>query len=195
MFDEKANLVYVLAIIGKKNIFEKRFFMIIRKANDSDILKISTLYIENWRKTYSGILSQNYLDNLTVENISKKWSEYLCIRGQQIFVAYEEHDFLGFVASKVDDTEVKCWYLDSLHVAEVARGKGVGTSLINTVGKYALDAGYKNMSICIVKGNDRSKTLYEKLGAMHYKDFIDNFDGIKSNSEKLMWNDLGIFAV
>ena len=55
--------------------------MIIRKANDSDILKISTLYIENWRKTYSGILSQNYLDNLTVENISKKWSEYLCIRG------------------------------------------------------------------------------------------------------------------
>ena len=71
MFDEKANLVYVLAIIGKKNIFEKRFFMIIRKANDSDILKISTLYIENWRKTYSGILSQNYLDNLTVENISK----------------------------------------------------------------------------------------------------------------------------
>ena len=43
-----------------------------------------------------------------------------------------------------------------------------------------------NMSICIVKGNDNAKRIYEKMGAKHYKDFIDYFGDTESNSEKLI---------
>ncbi len=50
------------------------------------------------------------------------------------------------------------------------------------------------MSICIVKGNDNAKNIYERLGAVHYKDFIDDFGGTKSNSQKLIWKDLSIFS-
>ena len=93
-----------------------------------------------------------------------------------------------------EDKELKnCLYLDSLHVSETSRGKGVGTKLINTVGSYAYIKGYEHMSICIVKGNDNAKRIYEKMGAKHYKDFIDYFGDTESNSEKLIWNNLNYF--
>ena len=31
-----------------------------------------------------------------------------------------------------------------------------------------------------------TKSIYKKLGAVHYKYFIDDFGGVKSNSEKLI---------
>lgn len=82
-----------------------------------------------------------------------------------IFVAYESGRILGFSACK-DDKEIgRCLYLESLHVSEDSRGTGIGTKLINSVGKYAFSNGYAYMSICIIKGNDNAKHLYEKMGA------------------------------
>ena len=49
------------------------------------------------------------------------------------------------------------------------------------------------MSICIVKGNDKAKGLYEKMGAKYYKDCIDYFGNTQSNSEKLIWDNLDCF--
>lgn len=166
--------------------------MVIRDAVDNDIDNIAKLYISNWKETYKGLLSEDYLDGLTQEYGVKKWLKYFK-EGSRIFVAYEENEFLGFVACKKDDDEEHYWYLDSLHVTKASRGKGIGTKLIYKVGQYALKHGYKCMSICIVKGNDNAKMIYEKLGAVHYKDFIDDFGNTKSNSEKLVWKDLNIF--
>ncbi len=101
--------------------------------------------------------------------------------------------FLGFLAYRPDDEIKQCLYLDSLHVSQKARGKGIGTKLIQNVFQYAINKKYHNISICIVKGNENAKKLYTKLGAVHYKYFIDDFDGTKSNSEKLIWYDLNCF--
>jgi ribosomal protein S18 acetylase RimI-like enzyme len=167
--------------------------MVIRKANDSDIEFIANLYIENWKKTYIGLLSNEFINSLKVSDGIQKWREYLVKERNMIFVAYEDEKFLGFSACKEDDEIEHCLYLDSLHVSEASRGKGIGTKLLNTVGHYAYSKSYKCMSICIVKGNSNAKDLYEKLGAKHYKDFIDYFGSTKSNSEKLIWDNLIFF--
>lgn len=167
--------------------------MVIRKANDSDIELITNLYIGNWKKTYKGLLPNEFLNSLKVSDGIQKWQEYLGKERYMIFVAYEEKKFLGFSACKEDDEIEHCLYLDSLHVSEASRGKGIGTKLLNTVGDYAYNQGYKCMSICIVKGNSNAKDLYEKLGAKHYKDFIDYFGSTETNSEKLIWDNLNSF--
>ena len=46
------------------------------------------------------------------------------------------------------------------------------------------------MSVCIVRGNDGARRLYEKLGAVHLVYFEDDFCGTVSHSEKLIWRDL-----
>lgn len=167
--------------------------MNIREANAEDIEPIASLYVMNWKKTYVGLLPDNFLNGLTVNEGIKKWQEYLNKEKHRIFVAYENEKILGFSACKEDEELKNCLYLDSLHVSETSRGKGVGTKLINTVGSYAYIKGYEHMSICIVKVNDNAKRIYEKMGAKHYKDFIDYFGDTESNSEKLIWNNLNYF--
>ena len=167
--------------------------MNIREANAEDIEPIASLYVMNWKKTYVGLLPDNFLNGLTVNEGIKKWQEYLNKEKHRIFVAYENEKILGFSACKEDEELKNCLYLDSLHVSETSRGKGVGTKLINTVGSYAYIKGYEHMSNCIVKGTDNAKRIYEKMGAKHYKDFIDYFGDTESNSEKLIWNNLNYF--
>lgn len=167
--------------------------MEIRFATDVDLELIGNLYVDNHKKTYVGLLSDEYLNKLTSEYGITKWKNFLATKSNRLFVAYEGDKFLGFAACS-EDTELEgTWYLDSLHVSEFARGKGIGTALIKSVGKYALDNNYSKMSICIIRGNDNAGTLYQKLGAKHYKYFEDDFAGTISQSEKLLWNNLNVF--
>lgn len=160
--------------------------MIIRPANKKDVENIASLYVSNHRATYKKLLPAEYFKTLTEEYAAQKWSDYIADKNNRVWVAEEENGFLGFAASMADAELENVWYLDSLHVCDKARGKGVGTALIKTVGRYAYEGGYEKMSICIVKGNDNAGDLYKKLGARHYKDFT----GKMSESEKLLWDDL-----
>ncbi len=163
--------------------------MTIRPADEKDIVNIAVTYVRNHRTTYKNLLPAEYFETLTEDYAQKKWSEYIADGRNRVWVAEDETGFLGFAASMPDEELVGVWYLDSLHVCEKARGRGVGTSLIKAVGRYAYNEGYGKMSICIVKGNDNAGALYRKLGARHYKDF----NGRLSNSEKLLWDSLDSF--
>lgn len=159
-------------------------------ATEENLDNIAQLYVRNHKSTYKGLLSDEYLDSLTVENAKNRWADYLRNEKNRIWVAFEDGIFLGFVASTADNEIENTWYLDSLHVNENARGKGVGTALIKTVMEYAVEKGYNSMSICVVKGNEKAKNLYAKLGAEPYKDFEDSFGKTHTNAEKLLWKNL-----
>ena len=168
--------------------------MIIRKINDNDIDAISKIYTDNWKSTYKNILPDDFLKNMTYEHSRKKWLSYIHINKQGAFIAIDENNnIVGFSAYKPYDELEKCLLLDSLHIRKSAQGSGIGKKLIFAVGEHAYNNGYEKMSICIVKGNDRAKGVYTHLGAKHYKDFIDDFEGTPSNSSVLLWDNLNIF--
>lgn len=167
--------------------------MLIRNATVSDICSIAELYISNHKSTYKGLVSEEYLSSLTVEKAAERWKNYLANENNRMWVAFEGEKFAGFLASMPDSMSEKIWYLDSLHICEGSRGKGIGTALIKTVGRYALKNGYDKMSVCVVKGNDSAKKLYIKLGARPLLSFEDKFDNSRVNSEKLLWDDLERF--
>lgn len=164
--------------------------MTIRFAESEDLENIAQLYVHNHRQSYEGLLAEAYLSGLTAEYGMQKWGEQLRNPEARIWVAYENGTFLGFAAGMPDPEVEQTWYLESLHVTEDARRKGVGTALILAVEQYAFDHGYEKMSVCIVRGNDRAASLYQRLGAEHYSFFEDDFNGTPSSSEKLIWNKL-----
>lgn len=164
--------------------------MEIRFAAIEDLAQIAALYVENHKNTYRGLLSDAYLARLTPEYGVTKWGDYLARNGTAVWVACEGETVLGFAAGMPDPEMERTWYLDSLHVAERARGRGVGTVLLRTAGRYAVSQGFRSMSICIVRGNDAAGALYEKMGAEHFSYFEDDFCGTVSRSEKLLWRDL-----
>ena len=167
--------------------------MIIRLANEKDIENIATLYVQNHRETYKGILPDAYFEVLTVDLAKLKWHKHMDTPGKMLWVAYEGEEFLGFSAGMPDSDLPDTWYLDALHISKAARGKGIGTKLIEQNGRHAAENGFRQMSICIIRGNDNARKLYEKLGARHYCYFEDNFAGSVSHSEKLLWNNLSDF--
>lgn len=176
--------------IEKKSKTDRKDIMDIRAAASSDIEKIAELYVKNHRETYKGLLSDDYFESLTSDYAKEKWSAYLRNTCSKIWVAYNAEEFLGFAAGTEDANLANTWYLDSLHITENARGKGIGTTLIKAMMNYAAEIGYSKMSVCIVKGNDNAGNLYNKLGAKHYLDFEDDFCATVSHSEKLLWDNL-----
>ena len=162
--------------------------LLIRFAGPDDCDHIANLYVASHRETYKDLLPDRYFDMLTPVYAKEKWTHYLQESGSRIWVAYEDDRFLGFSAGSADKDLSDTWLLDSLHVVGAARGKGVGTALIRTNGMYAVENGFLRMSICIVRGNEKARLLYEKLGAEHDSFFDDDFCGTISHSEKLVWN-------
>ena len=167
--------------------------MLIREARSGDIENIARLYVTNWKKTYGDLLPADYLEGLDIPHGMEKWSRFMERPGHHVFVAYDDSRFLGFGACSPEPDIESCMYLDSLHVSAEAQGKGVGTKLIRTIADHSIDTGCSKMSICIVRGNERARDLYCKLGAVHYSYFIDDFGGALSRSEKLVWTDLELF--
>lgn len=168
--------------------------MDIRPVVDNDVKSIAKIYTDNWKKTYQNILPDSFLKNMTYEHSKEKWLSYINTNKQGAFVAIDENDMLvGFAAYKPYNDLNKCLLLDSLHILQSVQSGGIGKKLIFTIGKYAHSNGYEKMAICIVKGNDRAEGIYTYLGAKHYKDFIDDFEGTSSNSSVLLWDDLNMF--
>ncbi|MBQ3757714.1 MAG: GNAT family N-acetyltransferase [Oscillospiraceae bacterium] len=164
--------------------------MVIRAAVSEDLANIAELYVSNHRSTYQGLLSDDYLDALTVSYALEKWEQQLNSADSKILVACQDDSFLGFAAFMPDPDLKQTWYLESLQVAEKARGKGIGTVLIHAGAQIAEQAGFHKMSVCIVRGNNHAADLYKKLGAVHYSFFEDDFCGTVSSSEKLVWHKL-----
>lgn len=163
--------------------------VILREAVAPDIERVSKLYLANWQSTYRGLLPDEYLDSLTLDGILKTWSDYLNNPENRIYTAFERNDFLGFAACERDEELSECLYLHSLHVAQAARGRGVGSALISRVWERALELNCSELSICVVRGNENARRLYVSLGAKHYKYFTDRADGMDCSSEKLLWTD------
>lgn len=166
--------------------------MLIRTAQPEELDAIAALYVQNHREAYRGLLSEEYFSRLSPAHAREKWAAYRDAPGHMLWAAFEGGDFLGFSAGMPDGALPDTWYLDSLHVAPSARGKGVGSAFIRVQGAHAAAHGCAAMSVCVVRGNDRARRLYGRLGAEHLAYFEDDFCGTVSQSEKLIWRDLSI---
>ncbi len=54
--------------------------------------------------------------------------------------------------------------LDGICVAAEARGRGVGTALLEAIARRALDDGYEGVRLDVIDSNERARALYERRG-------------------------------
>lgn len=157
--------------------------MEIRLLVEKEIDEMAELYVKSWRATYKGIIPDKILDTITLDRFSKIWKEYITKENNGIFGAFENDIFLGFGAFTPDEEMADTLYLDSLHIKDEYKGKGVGTKIINHLKEYARGKGYKGVSVSIICGNDRARNLYTKLGAVH----LNDYNNYETKCEKLYW--------
>lgn len=75
--------------------------LIVRAADVDDARAIARVHVDTWRSTYTGIIPQDYLDGMTIENRTLVWARLLQ-RGGPSFptLVSEDHDrrIIGFVS-------------------------------------------------------------------------------------------------
>lgn len=74
---------------------------------------------------------------------------------------------LGFVWLKTDRdyfTGDPVGHVIDIAVVPSAEGRGVGRALLEAAERWAVDAGYRYLTLHVFAGNDRARRLYERVG-------------------------------
>jgi len=80
---------------------------------------------------------------------------------KEIYVTTEKNELLGFIILQMQGTFKG--YIQTIAVAANARGKGIGTALINFAEKRITKIS-PNIFICVSSFNKKAQELYLKLG-------------------------------
>jgi len=73
----------------------------IRRVSVADAASIAEVHVSSWQTTYRGIISAEFLDNLTCQKQYKSWLHFLAKTDEPIFVYLAEDEqgkVIGFVA-------------------------------------------------------------------------------------------------
>lgn len=116
----------------------------IRKGKIKDATQIAKLKIENYRKTYKNIFSEEYLDNMNIESEKKKYIDGL--KKREVLVYCQDEKILGYIyyGRRTNNPEILpeyCGEISAIYVDIHHRNMGIGTKLIkealkNLINKY-----------------------------------------------------------
>lgn len=138
----------------------------IRTANISDALDISYVHVESWRSAYEGIISNDYLQKISVCERENRWRSILSMESSKTYVAEFNRKIVAFInfgpyrgESFLNHGEIYAIY----SVREVW-GSYVGSDLMNKVILELLENKYKKISVNVLSRNIRGVSFYKKHG-------------------------------
>ncbi len=141
----------------------------VRKAVPSDARAIAGIYVDSWRSTYAGLLSDDLLVGLDADDRERRWWRHALSRRNgrhAVFVAEaSRHGLVGFVSGgpardrRFDhDGEVYALYLCDDH-----HGVGLGKRLFTTMAAHLVETRRSSLMVWVLKGNP-ARFFYEALG-------------------------------
>lgn len=140
---------------------------IIRNVKFEDLKDVSTIVIKGWQTAYRGIIDDDYLDGLSIEeNYQKRVKDY---KEKGFIVAEQNGKIVGFCRYrngnmyKENYPEVDC-EICALYVKPEEKGKGIGKALVEYVKNEFRKKNFKKMIIWCFKDNYPSRAFYERVG-------------------------------
>lgn len=149
--------------------------MIIRQSRPEDATGIARAHVRTWQTTYRGIIPDNYLDTIPVEEWQVRWKRDLSIPrpGQFVYVAENEEngEIAGFVwggVTRYPDLPYQ-GELYAIYVLKNYQKHGLGRFLVQALTKALLDEGLSSMFLWVFEANLASRRFYEALGGQYIK--------------------------
>ena len=142
--------------------------LIVRPARDADLAAVAAVHIASWRATYRDELSAEFLARLQVEDRLSLWRQRLA-QGATLLVAEEPgvDGLAGFVASgpsRDADEPDGVWEIWNIHLLPERKGSGLGSRLFAAALERGLASGASQLTLWVVKTNDRARRFYEHKG-------------------------------
>jgi len=138
----------------------------IRRAKSSDARGIAKVHVAAWKAAYRGLLPDNTLDQLSVDDSEARWKERLAGAWGKILVAEQKDRIIGFAAcgaSRDEDLD-KVGELYVIYVHPEEWRKGYGATLIGEAMKHLREAGFEEVVLWVLRGNQQAIRFYEAAG-------------------------------
>lgn len=141
--------------------------MMIREARLEDAAGIAKVYVDGWRTTYPGIVSDEYLANMSYEEHARRWARILSTSDGFIYVAEDEPgNIVGFIwgGPEHNGDPVYKGELHAIYILKSHQSLGLGRSLARLLAEKLLEVGIEAMIVWVLAGSS-SRHFYESLGA------------------------------
>jgi ribosomal protein S18 acetylase RimI-like enzyme len=142
--------------------------VILRNARAGDAEAIARLHTDSWRRTYRGMMSDEFLDGGALANRRKVWHERLNsgTANQFVCVAEQDGEVGGFICAFADADPSWGSYIDNLHVAHRLHGRGVGRALMASAGDWLCRVQPdRGVFLWVMEANLAAREFYQRLGA------------------------------
>ena len=166
----------------------------IRPATPNDAQSIARIRVQGWRFAYQGLISQDYLDSLSVAEDTERMRGYLSqfpqnsppsrsesVQGssdgekQSFMLAARGDAVLGFCrfsaapdkidrADRATPGETMNGRLHALYIDPGALGQSIGHTLMNHALSTFAAWGCEHATLWVLEGNSRAISFYERQG-------------------------------
>jgi GNAT superfamily N-acetyltransferase len=140
----------------------------VRAALSHDAWAIAAVHVASWRVAYRGLLPDDYLDHLSIEERAGLWSGVLTDPSPGHVVVVEiEDDIVGFAhvgPSGDDDARPMTGELYTIYVQPDAWGRGHGRELGEAALEFLTGDGYHEATLWMLSTNDRARRFYLRQG-------------------------------
>lgn len=138
----------------------------VRQAEPEDALAIARVHVHSWQVAYRGLLSEDYLAQMRVEERAERYD--LANRDPskpQTIVAVDRGFVCGFATVSAHCEEPACFgELCALYVDPRYWNRGVGRALIAAARERMVGYGIPTAVLWLLEGNARAARFYELDG-------------------------------
>ncbi|MDT9026104.1 GNAT family N-acetyltransferase [Rossellomorea yichunensis] len=156
-----------------------------RKANLQDSPGLAYVHVHSWRTTYKGIVSENYLQSLSIEEREQKWVQILSGTHHTYVCELDDGKIIGFVSFGKERSGEYEGELYAIYLLEEYQGKGIGKEFLKIAATRLKEQGYNSMWIWVLKENP-SKHFYYAFKPTLIKEEVLTIGGESHQEEGLL---------
>ena len=167
----------------------------IRAASPSDAGPIARVHVDTYWTTYAGIMSAEYLADLSYRDTESWWERVLATHypATSTFVAETSvGEVVGFARGGPEREGGRTYpgELYSIYLLEAYQGRGIGRRLVSAVAQRLLADGLNSMLVWVLKRNHPGRRFYESLGAQRIGQMIVSIGGARFVEMRYGWKDI-----
>lgn len=165
--------------------------LIVRPAETDDAPGIARVHVDAWQKAYRGIVPQDYLNALNVQNRTIGWVRLLERQSGLYTMVSEDEDgrIVGFAsggALRHRDPRYKA-EISSLYVTPQRQRRGHGRRLFLALANRLAERGLNGLFVWVLSDNRAARLFYEKLGGEAAAEVTRDFAGVPLRETGYGW--------
>lgn len=143
--------------------------IIVRQAQIEDAEGIAKVHVLSWKKTYSGLIPQQMLDDLDINKSKERWEKSFNENNPDItvIVAIKNSKVVGWASygkNRDEDVTKDTGEIRGIYAHPEYLGIGVGSKMMDYALEKLKEQGYKKASLWVLTTNQNARNWYGKKG-------------------------------